>query len=66
MKNFDLSNKNALITGSCGLLGVKHAKALLEIGSNVVLTDIDQETLIKTKITNDAQKRRDIADRYSP
>lgn len=50
MKNFDLSNKNALITGSCGLLGVKHAKALLEIGSNVVLTDIDQETLIKTKM----------------
>ena len=49
MKNFDLSNKNALITGSCGLLGVKHAKALLQIGSNVVLTDIDQKTLIKTK-----------------
>jgi NAD(P)-dependent dehydrogenase (short-subunit alcohol dehydrogenase family) len=49
MKKFNLLNKNTLITGSCGLLGVKHAQALLEIGSNIILTDIDKELLIKTK-----------------
>ncbi len=36
-----LKNKYALITGSAGLLGVEHATALLNIGSNIILTDID-------------------------
>jgi NAD(P)-dependent dehydrogenase (short-subunit alcohol dehydrogenase family) len=49
MNRFDLSSKFALITGSCGLLGQKHALALLEIGASVVLTDIDESLLIKTK-----------------
>lgn len=38
---FDLNGKNALVTGAGGLLGFEHASALAEIGSNLVLTDID-------------------------
>ena len=46
MKNiFDLTNKVALITGAGGLLGPKHAEALLEFGAEVILTDIDEVSL---------------------
>ena len=41
-KKFDLSGKISLITGSAGLLGYEHAHALLEIGSKVILTDVDK------------------------
>jgi NAD(P)-dependent dehydrogenase (short-subunit alcohol dehydrogenase family) len=44
-KNFDLSEKTALITGAAGLLGQEHAFALLEIGATVVITDISIENL---------------------
>jgi len=36
---FDLSGKTALITGAGGLLGPKHAEALLEYNAKVILTD---------------------------
>jgi NAD(P)-dependent dehydrogenase (short-subunit alcohol dehydrogenase family) len=36
---FDLSGKTALITGAGGLLGPKHAEALLEYGAKVIITD---------------------------
>ena len=36
---FDLTGKTALITGAGGLLGPKHAEAIIEFGGNVVLTD---------------------------
>jgi NAD(P)-dependent dehydrogenase (short-subunit alcohol dehydrogenase family) len=41
MKNnlFDLTGKKALITGAGGLLGPKHAEAILEFGGKVLLTD---------------------------
>ena len=40
MKNlFDLTGKTALITGAGGLLGPKHAEAIVEYGGTVVLTD---------------------------
>ena len=41
MKNniFDLSGKTALITGAGGLLGPKHAEAIVEHGGKVILTD---------------------------
>jgi|TARA_B100001094_G_C18028727_1_gene718952 NAD(P)-dependent dehydrogenase (short-subunit alcohol dehydrogenase family) len=40
MKNlFDLQKKTALITGGAGLLGPKHAEAILEHGGNCVLAD---------------------------
>ena len=46
---FNLENKTALITGSAGLLGVEHALALLELNSNLVLTDIQLEKLSELK-----------------
>ena len=40
MKNvFDLTGKVALITGAGGLLGPKHAEAIIEAGGTVILTD---------------------------
>ena len=44
-EKFDLTGKTALITGSAGLLGVKHSAALLESGATVVLTDVDEAGL---------------------
>ena len=46
---FDLTSKNALITGAAGLLGVEHAVALLDCGATVVLTDVAQSALITAK-----------------
>ena len=37
---FDLKDKVALITGGCGLLGIKHAEAILEFGGKVILADV--------------------------
>ncbi|MDA8882539.1 SDR family oxidoreductase [Alphaproteobacteria bacterium] len=47
LNKFNLSGRNALITGAAGLLGKQHAIALLEIGANVVLTDANVEGLDK-------------------
>ena len=48
LPRFDLSGKWALITGGAGLLGKEHALALLEVGANVVLWDINNDKLSKT------------------
>lgn len=40
---FDLTDKTAVITGAAGLLGSKHAEALMEFGANCVLIDICNE-----------------------
>ena len=45
LDKFSLKGETALITGASGLLGVEHAKALLETGATVVLTDIDKISL---------------------
>ena len=37
---FDLKDKVTLITGGCGLLGIKHAEAILEFGGKVILADV--------------------------
>jgi NAD(P)-dependent dehydrogenase (short-subunit alcohol dehydrogenase family) len=36
---FDLTGKTAMITGAGGLLGPKHAEAIIEYGGEVILTD---------------------------
>ena len=40
---FRLNNKIAVITGGAGLLGIKHAEAVAEMGGIPVLLDIDVE-----------------------
>ena len=43
---FNLSGKTALITGAGGLLGPKHAEALIEYGAQVVITDHHEDRAI--------------------
>lgn len=52
---FDLSGRNALITGAAGLLGREHAFALAETGSNLILTDLQIENLNNLKIEVESQ-----------
>jgi NAD(P)-dependent dehydrogenase (short-subunit alcohol dehydrogenase family) len=47
--NFSLDKKFSLITGAAGLLGEQHAIALLEINSDIILTDINFNRLILLK-----------------
>ena len=54
LPKFGLNGKWALITGGAGLLGKEHALALLEVGANVVLWDVNEENLIK--VTNELNK----------
>ncbi len=42
---FKLENKLAVITGGAGLLGFKHAEALLEAGCEVILLDVNDQKL---------------------
>lgn len=42
-KAFDLTGRVAVITGGAGLLGVKHAEAIAEMGGIPVLFDLDGE-----------------------
>ena len=41
IQRFSLVDKLVLITGGAGLLGEKHAEAILEVGGKVALVDID-------------------------
>ena len=45
---FNISGRCAVITGGAGLLGIAHAKALLDIGATIVLTDISDKELMAT------------------
>ena len=47
MHKFNLRKKFGLITGAGGLLGYEHACALLEVGADVVLTDVNIKNLNK-------------------
>jgi len=42
---FDLTGRTALVTGGAGLLGVKHAEALMKAGAKVILADVDSVRL---------------------
>jgi NAD(P)-dependent dehydrogenase (short-subunit alcohol dehydrogenase family) len=44
MDLFDLTNKTAIVTGACGLIGRKHCEALAQAGANVVVADLNAET----------------------
>ncbi len=44
-ESFDLTNRVAVITGGAGLLGVKHAEAIAEMGGIPVLLDVNKEGL---------------------
>ena len=46
-KAFDLTDRIAIITGGAGLLGVKHAEAVAEMGASPVLIDIAGNTAEK-------------------
>lgn len=48
LAKFNLSNKYAIISGGAGLLGIEHARAILEANGNVILWDIDQRGLDST------------------
>ena len=41
---YNLSDKVAIITGGIGLLGVKHAEAIAEMGGLPILFDIDEKS----------------------
>jgi NAD(P)-dependent dehydrogenase (short-subunit alcohol dehydrogenase family) len=43
---FDLTNKKALITGGAGLLGPKHAEAIIEFNGKVIIADIDYQLAV--------------------
>ena len=48
MKNlFDLTGKVALVTGGGGLLGPKHAEAIVEYGGSVILADWHEDRALK-------------------
>jgi NAD(P)-dependent dehydrogenase (short-subunit alcohol dehydrogenase family) len=48
LEKFDLTGRNALITGGAGLLGTEHARAILSANGNVILWDLDAEQLSNT------------------
>ena len=45
LEKFNLKDKYAVVTGGAGLLGREHCFALLELGCNVICTDINKESL---------------------
>jgi len=49
LSKYNIENKTALITGAAGLLGIQHSKALLEIGAQVILTDLNESDLNTAK-----------------
>jgi NAD(P)-dependent dehydrogenase (short-subunit alcohol dehydrogenase family) len=57
---FELEGKFALITGGAGLLGIEHARAILDANGNVIIWDLDSDQLADayTKLSNEYEKKR--------
>jgi 2-deoxy-D-gluconate 3-dehydrogenase len=49
---FSLNGKRALVVGGAGEIGYAITEALLEFGASVVIVDVNEETLVKTKVLN--------------
>ena len=49
LDSFDLKDNLAIVTGGAGLLGTKHVEALIEVNSEVVVIDINQDALDNIK-----------------
>lgn len=45
LPKFSLNKRYAVITGGAGLLGIEHARAILEVNGSVILWDIDSKAL---------------------
>lgn len=48
LEKFDLTGRNAIITGGAGLLGTEHARAILQANGSVILWDLDSDLLLQT------------------
>lgn len=57
-KLFDLNDRVAIITGSCGLLGREHADVLAEAGANIVIADLQIEAC--RNMAQEIKKRRGV------
>ena len=47
---FDLTGKTAIVTGGSGLLGMQHARALLQKNCNIEIWDINLKEMAQTKV----------------
>ena len=54
----DLSKKVAIITGGCGHIGTSIADKLSQCGSDLILIDLDQDSLIKSKRRIEGKSRK--------
>lgn len=62
---FNLTGKTALITGAGGLLGPKHAEALVECGAFVIMTDHHEDRAVeKAAMLNNKYGRKVAAANY--
>ena len=50
LNKFSLENKNILITGAAGSIGLEHSIALLNVGARIIMTDVDLIKLKKNEI----------------
>ena len=58
-KNYNFSNKNILVTGGLGVLGLKICKTFYNAGSNLIITDkINQKSLLKKKLNFFKKRKR--------
>jgi NAD(P)-dependent dehydrogenase (short-subunit alcohol dehydrogenase family) len=59
---FKLENKTAFITGGAGLLGPKHAEALIECGAKVILCDLNLELAKEKAIQLNKKYKKECAE----